>query len=130
MDAITCPFFPTDFCRLHAFQISCQFHISFFFEERNLALNSEMKLSQAITFYVLCAIATCMIIPDDIIAKIEARSSWTFLGCYIDNVDGRALPNNEAVAGGSSSMTNELCQTTCLAAGFTIAGTEYAGECC
>lgn len=26
-------------------------------------------------------------------------------------------------------MTNELCQSTCLAAGFSIAGTEYAGEC-
>jgi hypothetical protein len=27
-------------------------------------------------------------------------------------------------------MTNKACQTACLAAGFSIAGTEYAGECC
>ena len=27
-------------------------------------------------------------------------------------------------------MTNELCQSTCQADGFTLAGTEYAGECC
>jgi hypothetical protein len=27
-------------------------------------------------------------------------------------------------------MTNELCQTACQAAGFSMAGTEYGGECC
>jgi glucan 1,3-beta-glucosidase len=57
-------------------------------------------------------------------------SGWNFRGCYIDNVSGRALPNGEQVPGGASAMTNELCQSTCLADGFSIAGTEYAGECC
>ncbi len=52
---------------------------------------------------------------------------WTFLGCYTDNVSGRALPTMETVSGGT---TNEGCQSACLAAGFSIAGTEYAGECC
>jgi len=52
---------------------------------------------------------------------------WTFLGCYIDNVSGRVLPNEVTVLGGN---TNEGCQTACLAAGYAIAGTEYAGECC
>lgn len=61
---------------------------------------------------------------------IEARSNWKFLGCYTDNVSGRALPNGEAVHGGTAVLTNELCQSTCLAAGFSIAGTEYGGECC
>ena len=61
---------------------------------------------------------------------MEARSTWAFLGCYTDNVSGRALPNGEAVTGGSTAMTNELCQAACLAACYTIAGTEYAGECC
>lgn len=27
-------------------------------------------------------------------------------------------------------MTIELCQSTCLAAGYTLAGVEYADECC
>jgi WSC domain len=63
-------------------------------------------------------------------SSLEARAGWTFLGCYTDNVSGRALPNGEQVPGGSGAMTNELCESTCLAAGFSIAGTEYAGECC
>jgi hypothetical protein len=74
--------------------------------------------------------ATCMMINRDVTSTIEARFTWNFLGCYTDNVSGRALPNGEAVAGGTNAMTNELCQSTCLAHGFTIAGTEYAGECC
>jgi hypothetical protein len=79
---------------------------------------------------VLCLNASCMTIPGGATAKIEARSSWTFLGCYTDNVSGRAVPDGEAVAGGTDAMTNELCQATCLTAGFTLAGTEYGGECC
>ncbi len=71
-----------------------------------------------------------MTINRDVTSTIEARSTWTFLGCYTDNVSGRALPNGKAVAGGTNAMTNELCQSKCLADGFTIAGTEYAGECC
>ncbi len=70
-----------------------------------------------------------MVIDRDL-SSLEARTGWTFLGCYIDNVSGRALPNGEQVAGGTNAMTNELCESTCLAAGFLIAGTEYAGECC
>lgn len=63
-------------------------------------------------------------------SKVEARSSWTSLGCYTDNVSGRALSNGASVPGGSGAMTNEACQTACMAAGFEIAGTEYSGECC
>jgi hypothetical protein len=71
-----------------------------------------------------------MTINRDSASNIKARASWTSLGCYTDNVSGRALPNGESVTGGSAAMTNELCQSACQAAGFTIAGTEYAGECC
>jgi hypothetical protein len=41
-------------------------------------------------------------------------SGWTFLGCYTDNV----------------SMTVEACQSTCLGLGYSLAGVEYADECC
>lgn len=54
-------------------------------------------------------------------------SGWTFLGCYTDNVSERALPMMEPVSRG---VTNEGCQNACLAAGYSIAGTKYAGECC
>jgi hypothetical protein len=71
-----------------------------------------------------------MTINRDINTALEARSRWTFLGCYVDNAYGRALPHGEAVPGGTNYMTTALCQSTCLKAGFSIVGTEYAGECC
>ncbi|KAE9367655.1 glycoside hydrolase family 128 protein [Stipitochalara longipes BDJ] len=70
-----------------------------------------------------------MTVNRDLTLYLEARSTWSFLGCYTDNVYGRALPHGEAIPGGANAMTNELCQSTCLQAGFLIAGTEYAGEC-
>lgn len=63
-------------------------------------------------------------------AIIKTRDGWSSLGCFTDNVSGRALPNGVSVPGGSGSMTNEACQTACLAAGYKVAGTEYGGECC
>ena len=72
---------------------------------------------------------TCLTVNRDLTSSLETRSTWNFLGCYVDNVSGRALPHGEAVPGGTNAMTNALCQATCLKAGFSIAGTEYAGEC-
>lgn len=87
-------------------------------------------LGLLVLIFGLNLVATGMTIGREISTTLEARSTWTFLGCYRDNVDGRALPNGEAVLGGTNAMTNVLCQSTCLQAGFSIAGTEYAGECC
>ena len=87
-----------------------------------------MKLLFVVFSFTLCMTAKGLKIPK---AKIEARAStWESLGCYIDNVSGRALPNGEAVPGGANAMTNELCQAACLNAGFSYAGTEYGQECC
>ena len=55
---------------------------------------------------------------------------WTFLGCYTDNVSGRALPLGVAVPGGSTAMTVEACTAVCQSQGYVLAGLEYAGECC
>lgn len=74
--------------------------------------------------------ATCMAIAPDASSNIEARQSWSYLGCFTDNVSGRALPNGQSVPGSSAAMTNELCQSACDAAGFILSGTEYSGECC
>jgi glucan 1,3-beta-glucosidase len=57
-------------------------------------------------------------------------TGWTFLGCYTDNVGGRTLMNGLQVPGGASAMTVELCEATCKAAGYVLAGVEYSGECC
>jgi len=88
-----------------------------------------MGLIRAAVFSSLFVGATCMAIKREA-TSLETRSGWTYLGCYIDNVSGRALPNGEQVPSGTNAMTNELCQNTCLAGGFSIAGTEYAGKCC
>lgn len=42
----------------------------------------------------------------------------------------RTLGNAEAGAGGASAMTIEACQTVCHSLGYTLAGVEYADECC
>ncbi len=63
-------------------------------------------------------------------SHLDARATWTLLGCYTDSVSARSLPYAAGVPGGPSAMTNELCQSTCAAAGYTLAGTEYSDECC
>ncbi|KAM0476202.1 hypothetical protein ACHAPX_006619 [Trichoderma viride] len=56
-------------------------------------------------------------------------TGWNFLGCYSDNTAGRTLGNQVQVSGGASAMSIESCETACKAAGYTIAGLEYSGEC-
>lgn len=63
-------------------------------------------------------------------AAAAASSGWTLLGCYTDSVSARSLPYAAGVPGGPTAMTNELCQSTCHAAGYSLAGTEYSDECC
>ena len=75
----------------------------------------------------LASEAAGLAIVRDIASSAE---SWRSLGCYVDNVSGRALPKGESIPGGSDAMTNYLCVATCSDKGFTLAGTEYAGECC
>jgi hypothetical protein len=56
-----------------------------------------------------------------------ASPYWSYLGCYTDAVGSRTLMS--AVEGQGTVMTNELCQSSCLQNGYTLAGTEYSGEC-
>ena len=55
---------------------------------------------------------------------------WTSLGCYNDSVNARTLPNTVATAGGQNAMTVALCLSACQQAGYSLAGVEYANECC
>lgn len=57
------------------------------------------------------------------------KTGWISQGCYTDSVAGRTLSVGMGVDGGAAAMTNEKCQTACMAAGFIWAGTEYSGEC-
>ncbi len=63
-------------------------------------------------------------------APTGGSSSWSLLGCYTDSVAARSLPYAAGVAGGAAAMTVELCEAACRSAGYSLAGVEYADECC
>lgn len=65
-----------------------------------------------------------------IVTSPTGAVGWTNLGCYTDSVGSRSLAYTAAVAGGASAMTVEVCQSTCLGLGYSLAGVEYADECC
>jgi hypothetical protein len=53
-------------------------------------------------------------------------NGWYPEGCYTDGVGGRTLSFGGTVDG---AMTNAKCQDACRKTGYTLAGTEYSGEC-
>jgi glucan 1,3-beta-glucosidase len=69
----------------------------------------------------------------DTIALFQAAyspSGWTFLGCYTDNPTARTLTTYLVVPGGQGATTIETCLAACQALGYSLAGLEYANECC
>jgi glucan 1,3-beta-glucosidase len=71
--------------------------------------------------------------PDTIALLRPANSlssGWKFLGCYTDNVSARTLSNYIIVPGGQGATTIEACQAACRSFGYSLAGVEYANECC
>ena len=61
--------------------------------------------------------------------KSTIAPNWALVGCYSDTTQARTLSHGVPTLGGGQNMTNPNCQSACLAAGYTIAGTEYSGEC-
>jgi hypothetical protein len=53
---------------------------------------------------------------------------WVSEGCYSDSVGARTLANQVAT-GDASTMTVALCVDACQAAGYILAGLEYADQC-
>ena len=53
---------------------------------------------------------------------------WTSYGCWIDGAT-RTLGHQIQVSGGAPNMTVANCTAACGAAGYTLAGLEYASEC-
>ncbi|KAF2655101.1 copper radical oxidase [Lophiostoma macrostomum CBS 122681] len=56
----------------------------------------------------------------------ETTAGWTSLGCYTDSAAARTLTVYVFPPG---DLTTKSCQNACQSAGYTLAGTEYAGEC-
>ena len=57
----------------------------------------------------------------------DLPSGWTYKGCYFDTLTPRSLPTWSDFNG--ASMSNARCIAFCEAKGFSVAGTEYAGQC-
>jgi len=53
--------------------------------------------------------------------------SVNFTAYFSDSVPARVLANNVNVVG---QVSIETCTTACLAGGYSLAGAEYAGQCC
>ena len=58
-----------------------------------------------------------------------ASNGFRYLGCYSDDVAHRSLSRGPAGAPSSSQMTVGGCAQGCAAAGYSLAGVEYGGEC-
>ena len=52
---------------------------------------------------------------------------WTSAGCWADGPN-KALANGVDVPGGGDNMTVTECTSACGAAGYTLAGVEYASK--
>ncbi|KAG7293052.1 hypothetical protein NEMBOFW57_003098 [Staphylotrichum longicolle] len=53
-------------------------------------------------------------------------AGWTYQGCWIEGKQGRALPYQVPDSQANSPST---CANACLAAGYSISGTEYGVQC-
>ena len=51
---------------------------------------------------------------------------WAYLGCYTDSTQARTLMFAEDAG---DAPTAKTCIAACVAAGYTLAGVEYGGEC-
>ncbi|PNP47597.1 hypothetical protein TGAMA5MH_01420 [Trichoderma gamsii] len=56
----------------------------------------------------------------------SAVGGYTYAGCYEDNI-GRVLTGD--ILPNLGPMTNEKCVANCVAKGFSVAATEYGGQC-
>lgn len=61
------------------------------------------------------------------VVSTSLPGNWTSMGCYTDNVAGRALTSSSEAGG---TMTEEVCINYCAVLGYIYAGTEYSQECC
>ena len=57
---------------------------------------------------------------------VPAADGFTYIGCYTEGTNGRALSGLANPAGGST-LTVSLCAAACK--GFAFMGLEYSGEC-
>jgi hypothetical protein len=61
----------------------------------------------------------------------SVAAGWSYHGCYSDSLGNgnRALSGIEFADIGNHEVTNTKCVAYCEAAGYSMAGTEYGGQC-
>ena len=66
--------------------------------------------------------------PTSVMVKNSKGSSetWTYQGCYTDLIPDR---NTRSLAHWGNGDSSTSCANNCYSAGYTIAGTEYGGQC-
>lgn len=56
-------------------------------------------------------------------------SGYSYAGCYADQESSRVLSGIEFADVGIGKVSNSACVAYCEAKGFSVAGTEYGGQC-
>jgi hypothetical protein len=56
-------------------------------------------------------------------------AGWSLYGCFSDNLGNRVLSGITFANIGNHQVTNTKCTAYCGAKGFSMAGTEYGGQC-
>jgi hypothetical protein len=59
----------------------------------------------------------------------DVASGWSYKGCFSDQRFNRVLSGIQFANVGQHAVTNTKCVAYCENAGFSMAGTEYAGQC-
>jgi hypothetical protein len=75
--------------------------------------------------------ATSSTAPPTSSATNPSIPGWTYAGCYSDKLSPRAIGTSgiQFAYLGQHNVTTTSCVAYCDAAGYSIAGTEYAGQC-
>ena len=84
---------------------------------------SSSSSSASLSSQVLIQTSSSAVAPTS--SASSPSDNWVFAGCVTDSI-ARALTG---YAFQSSSMTVELCTSTCAVQGFSMAGVENASEC-
>jgi len=85
---------------------------------RLTAYNYTLGIATTTTISAAAATSTAL--------NVAVPRGWSYNGCKTEATSMRAL---SSASPSSSSMTNEFCMTSCQKLGYTLAGTEYSGEC-
>jgi hypothetical protein len=54
---------------------------------------------------------------------------WTFISCFTDEIDARALLTQVQIKGGPEAMSVSQCNYRCWVDGYILSGVEFAHEC-